>query len=1058
MADQLKCLGERTEVQVATLNELADFLKKRGELESEYAAKLEKLVKSTMQRQKNERNRREAWNQHSTCTVWQTMVDAAKDEAKQRQNLETKCRDIGSYCHKEMDRVLNELHTALKTYQICSTNMYTVDRKRRAADDERRRYEEANPSKFEGTRKYKALLKNLDKKMQKYESVRLRCTKARNEYLLCISAANAALHRFFGDDLNYIIDCMDLGQDFWMKSVLDKIIDTRKRLAQTEMTSLAELGTLRDSLDSKADKQKFLHANHSLFMLPKQFEFKPHLGDTISEVSAEKSLTSDLATRQRQINIRLDSLRFSADEVWKSLEASERQLLQLYMSPIEDVNKWRSAILETYQYYLKKFEVIMLSGNLIERLHARSSTIGDALRRAGASSVPAPGSLTSVQTPRGSDDSLRRQRKVRRIGTIDKDQQPRPKLFGGNLDEYVEATGEAIPLVVTSAIKYLSRYSLRNQGLFRVSGSQSEINRFKEAYERGDDAFCELIDSSDTNSVAGLLKLYLRELRDPLFPTFLFEQFCDCAKAEDSQEFVRKTRELISKLPQSHILLLRYLFQFLSHVFYHNYVNKLVADMILHVDEIFPQDLPEPVYDKFAALQEEQIPYLDDGDIGSEDEDTILRNGMSEGGMGVMLDSTYDMGNDVIKEEEPSPSSNYEEKHHRSRKNSHHRQNGNIQTSPNTTDSTQPPSSSSRASSRGFMLDANPPYHRRASDDTATTNSMRSEMSHRLANEFAQFLKTSPINQDERISPAMLKHASTAPIWEPVSNFPNHQQQTSPNGNFNHHHQPAQTPSPQPQRSNLNLNSNSNAVSSSNQPTNSAMSNYSALSSNQSICHSRDAIQSVKEYPLSNGNAKREGSQTSAPINSSSAHGSHASILSSATAPSSSAMNHSRPSLKEQLNLFRKEQDSKVYPIADTTQKFTQISARDQLSQEPKDKEILDARGSQDSSGSRNTSLSTRSSNEGSPPREAGYATVQKREQSQVLSDNVIRSEMLRCWIRLPHRFFCNGMKTKGPPESPPENSCCGQGCANCVWITYGNELIDYYSKKRSIQIRDAHM
>ena len=82
-------------------------------------------------------------------------------------------------------------------------------------------------------------------------------------------------------------------------------------------------------------------------------------------------------------------------------------------------------------------------------------------------------------------------------------------------------------------------------------------------------------------------------------------------------------------------------------------------------------------------------------DIGSEDEDAILRNGMSEAGTGVMLDSTYDMGNDVIKEE-PSPSSNYEEKQHRSRKNSHHRQNGNIQTSPNTTDSTQPPSSSSR--------------------------------------------------------------------------------------------------------------------------------------------------------------------------------------------------------------------------------------------------------------------------------------------------------------------------------------------------------------------------
>lgn len=61
--------------------------------------------------------------------------------------------------------------------------------------------------------------------------------------------------------------------------------------------------------------------------------------------------------------------------------------------------------------------------------------------------------------------------------------------LGGSLDEYVEATGEPIPLVVVSAIGYLSRYSLRNQGLFRVSGSQSEINRFKEAYERGEWVF-----------------------------------------------------------------------------------------------------------------------------------------------------------------------------------------------------------------------------------------------------------------------------------------------------------------------------------------------------------------------------------------------------------------------------------------------------------------------------------------------------------------------------------------------------------------------------------------
>jgi SLIT-ROBO Rho GTPase activating protein len=40
------------------------------------------------------------------------------------------------------------------------------------------------------------------------------------------------------------------------------------------------------------------------------------------------------------------------------------------------------------------------------------------------------------------------------------------------------------------------------------------------------------IDASDVNSVAGVLKLYLRELRQPLFPTIMFTQFMDCASRQ----------------------------------------------------------------------------------------------------------------------------------------------------------------------------------------------------------------------------------------------------------------------------------------------------------------------------------------------------------------------------------------------------------------------------------------------------------------------------------------------------------------------------------------------
>ncbi|PIO63133.1 RhoGAP domain protein, partial [Teladorsagia circumcincta] len=687
--EQIRCIGERTETQIAVLQELDDFFRKRGEAEAEYSRQLEKLAKGIMQRHKAEKNRRDSWTQHASCSAWQQLVDDTKGEAHQRQMLaelytkhisgsissrcedlskiSKRCREIGALSHSELNRVLTELHTAMKTYQLCYAEMTGVERKLRIAEEEKRRYEEANPEKAEG-----------------------------------------------------------------------QVVEVRKRLTQREMDSLAELGTLRSAIDAKADKQRFFEAHHATFMLPKQFEFRPQLGDCICTVSAENGIAVELAQRQKQIEKRLEGLRFESDEVWKSLEASDRQLLQMYSNDFkekEEPSKWRQDILVTYQYYLKKFEYFLLNGNLIERLEARSRAIGEALSRA----VGASTNNTSIAA-----SEERTRRRPKRIGVAGGDEsKPRPKLFGGSLDEYVEATGEAIPLVVVSAISYLSRYSLRNQGLFRVSGSQSEINRFKEAYERGDDAFTELTDGSESNSVAGVLKLYLRELREPLFPIFLFDQFTDCAKADSPQDFVRKAKELIEKLPISHILLLRFLFSFLSHlcefadenmmephnmaicfgptllpipegkdqVFYHNFVNELVRNLIIHVNEVFPQDLPGPVYDKYAAVADEadQLGYVDDADL-SEDED-CLRNGSGVSADSALAESTYDISTsiDIVRDATTST----------------------LQRVTTPEEPSQPPSVSSRSSNRS-NLEA---YLRRMSEDVSPA--LRTDMPHLIANEVA---------------------------------------------------------------------------------------------------------------------------------------------------------------------------------------------------------------------------------------------------------------------------------------------------------------------------------
>ena len=70
---------------------------------------------------------------------------------------------------------------------------------------------------------------------------------------------------------------------------------------------------------------------------------------------------------------------------------------------------------------------------------------------------------------------------------------------------------------------------LHNQGIFRIPGSQLEINQFKEAFEKGDDPLI-TVNPREMNSVAGILKLYLRELKDPLFPRDMYDSFLNAVR------------------------------------------------------------------------------------------------------------------------------------------------------------------------------------------------------------------------------------------------------------------------------------------------------------------------------------------------------------------------------------------------------------------------------------------------------------------------------------------------------------------------------------------------
>ena len=60
-------------------------------------------------------------------------------------------------------------------------------------------------------------------------------------------------------------------------------------------------------------------------------------------------------------------------------------------------------------------------------------------------------------------------------------------VFGGSLDEYFEATGEKIPLVIESCIKYVNHFGMKHQGIFRISGAH--VRHFLDLDNINDNSF-----------------------------------------------------------------------------------------------------------------------------------------------------------------------------------------------------------------------------------------------------------------------------------------------------------------------------------------------------------------------------------------------------------------------------------------------------------------------------------------------------------------------------------------------------------------------------------------
>uniref|UniRef100_G3UAM1 SLIT-ROBO Rho GTPase activating protein 3 n=1 Tax=Loxodonta africana TaxID=9785 RepID=G3UAM1_LOXAF len=494
----------------------------------------------------------------------------------------------------------------------------------------------------------KKIEKMKEKRQAKYSENKLKCTKARNDYLLNLAATNAAISKYYIHDVSDLIDCCDLGFHASLARTFRTYLSAEYNLETSRHEGLDVIENAVDNLDSRSDKHTVMDMCNQVFCPPLKFEFQPHMGDEVCQVSAQQPVQTELLMRYHQLQSRLATLKIENEEVRKTLDATMQTLQDMltvedfdvsdafqhsrstesvksaasetYMSKI-NIAKRRANQQETEMFYFTKFKEYVNGSNLITKLQAKhdllKQTLGEGER------------AECGTTSRG-----RRNARTR------------------NQD-----SGQAIPLVVESCIRYINLYGLQQQGIFRVPGSQVEVNDIKNSFERGEDPLVDDQNERDINSVAGVLKLYFRGLENPLFPKERFQDLISTIKLETPAERVHQIQQILVTLPRVVIVVMRYLFAFLNHLSQYSdenmmdpynlaicfgptlmhipdgqdpvscqaHVNEVIKTIIIHHEAIFPspRELEGPVYEKCMAGGEEYCdsPHSEPGTIDEVDHD-----------------------------------------------------------------------------------------------------------------------------------------------------------------------------------------------------------------------------------------------------------------------------------------------------------------------------------------------------------------------------------------------------------------------------------------------------
>jgi hypothetical protein len=172
-------------------------------------------------------------------------------------------------------------------------------------------------------------------------------------------------------------------------------------------------------------------------------------------------------------------------------------------------------------------------------------------------------------------------------------------VFGQDLRQHTPGNeAGCVPWLVAQCIAYTEKRGMVSEGIYRLSGHFAVIQELKERFNTGHDV--DLLGSvSDVNVVAGLLKQYLRELKEPLLTFALYHEWVVAARMQGSPHQLTEVDRLVKSLPLVNAHAIRSLVNHLGRVSEHADVNKMNVE---NLAVVFGPNLLKPKENESATI------------------------------------------------------------------------------------------------------------------------------------------------------------------------------------------------------------------------------------------------------------------------------------------------------------------------------------------------------------------------------------------------------------------------------------------------------------------------